>query len=195
LRSAGGHSLAAPAVPGQNSRVTRPPDRLTAAVDSLDVQPGDRILEVGCGRGVAAELICQRLTDGHLVTLDRSAGAVAAAAARNAGWVAADRVRFHTLSIEDAEPDVLGRFDKVFAVNVNHFWVRPARRELRLIGELLEPGGALLLCYEPPGAERARRLEATLLEHLAAAGFAGTATTRTLARSLLLVVRARPIGR
>lgn len=171
--------------------MTRPPDRLIAAVHALDVRPGDRILEIGCGTGVAAELICGRLADGQLVAIDRSAKAVAAAVARNAGSVDAGRVRFHTLSIEDAEPDVLGRFDKVFAVNVNHFWVRPARRELRLIDELLGPAGELLLCYEPPDANRAQRLEATLVEQLSAAGFASAATTRTLARSILLVVRAR----
>jgi SAM-dependent methyltransferase len=175
--------------------VARPPDRLIAVVHDLDVQPGDRILEIGCGTGVAAELICEWLADGHLVALDRSAKAAAAAAARNAAWVDAGRVRFHPLSIEDAEPDVLGRFDKVFAVNVNLFWVRPARRELRLIDELLQPDGELLLCYEPPDADRAQHLETTLVEHLSDAGFACTAVTRTLARSVLLVVRGRPAGR
>jgi cyclopropane fatty-acyl-phospholipid synthase-like methyltransferase len=175
--------------------VTRPPDRLVAAVHALDVRPDDRILEIGCGAGVAAELICERLADGHLVAIDRSAKAAAAAAAHNAGAVEAGRVRFHTLSIEDAEPDVLGRFDKVFAVNVNHFWVRPARRELRLIDELLGRAGELLLCYEPPDADRVQRLAATLVEHLSAAGFAGATTTRTLARSILLVVHARPAAR
>lgn len=170
----------------------RPPERLTAAVESLAVQPGDRLLEIGCGRGVAVQLIAQRLTTGHLVALDRSATAIAAAVDRNAAAVASGVVRFLTMSIADVDPAILGRFQKVFAVNVNLFWVHPARRELHLIGQLLEPGGELILCYDPPGSEQVDRLRTTVVEHLAAAGYRVATRTRLLARSTLLLVRARP---
>lgn len=168
------------------------PQRLTAAVESLDVRPGERLLEIGCGAGVAARLIAARLADGELVALDRSATAIAAAVKRNAEVVANGTVRFLTAAIADVDPAVLGRFHKVFAVNVNLFWVRPARRELHLIGQLLEPGGELVLCYEPPGSQRLDRLVTAVAEHLAAAGYRASARTRPLDRSTLLVVRARP---
>jgi cyclopropane fatty-acyl-phospholipid synthase-like methyltransferase len=170
----------------------RAPERLVAAVDGLDVRQGDRVLEIGCGRGVAAQLIARRLTDGQLVALDRSAAATAAAVERNAEAVANGVVRFVTMSMADVDPAVLGRFDRVFAVNVNLFWVGPARRELHLIRELLKPAGVLVLCYDPPRAEQVDRLRTTLVEHLASAGFRASTRTRPLARSTLLLVHGRP---
>jgi trans-aconitate methyltransferase len=55
------------------------PERLTWTADLLDVQPADVVLEIGCGSGALAELICTRLSEGHLVAIDRSATLIAAA--------------------------------------------------------------------------------------------------------------------
>ena len=148
-----------------------PPERLLAAVDSLDVQPGDRILEIGCGRGVAVALICRQLAGGQLLALDRSAKAIAAAISRNAEAVAAGKAQFVNAALEDVDPAVLGRYDKVFAVNVNLFWVRPVHRELQLIADLLRPGGQLRLFYDPPDAEQLVRLETILVHRLEQAGY------------------------
>ena len=60
----------------------RIPPRLRTAVDVLDPAPNVRVLEVGCGPGVALALVCQRVTDGHVTGLDRSATAVERARAR-----------------------------------------------------------------------------------------------------------------
>ena len=177
-----------------NRPPSSPPERLLAAVDSLDVQPGDQILEIGCGRGVAVALICRQLVGGRLLALDRSAKAIAAATARNAGAVAAGKAQFVTTALEDIDPAVLGQYDKVFAINVNLFWVRPAQRELQLIADLLRPGGQLLLFYEPPDAEQLARLETTLVDHLEQAGFCCTTTTRATPSSTLLAVTAQSAG-
>ncbi len=40
------------------------PARIRWAVDVMDVQPHDHILEIGCGPGAAAELICEQLETG-----------------------------------------------------------------------------------------------------------------------------------
>lgn len=168
------------------------PVRLVWAVDRLDVQPDDRILEIGCGRGVAADLICQRLVAGQLVGLDRSATAIAAATARNAGAMTAGTAAFVTGSLEDVDQGKLGRYDKVLAVNVNLFWVRPADRELRLIAGLLRPGGQLHLCYDPPGVDQLARLEGTVTDHLQRAGYRCAVATRPAANSTLVAFQAQP---
>lgn len=179
--------------PADSSARQRVPERLVVAVEDLDVRPADRILEIGCGRGVAAALICRRLDGGHLVAIDRSAKAIAAATVRNADAIAAGTVEFGTTALEDVEPAALGRFDKILAINVNLFWVRPAHRELQLVAQMLEPDGLLRLCYDPPDAARLTQLETTLVEHLEHAGYRCTSATLATVGQTLLSVTAQPL--
>lgn len=144
------------------------PERLLWAVDQLDVQPGERILEIGCGRGVAAQLVCERLGGGHLTAIDRSAVAVAAAEERNREHVRAGGATFLQAGLADAVLD--GPFDKVFAVNVNVFWLAP-RRELEVIRSALARDGRLYLFYEPPSAAQLERAVEGCTAYLQEGGF------------------------
>jgi predicted O-methyltransferase YrrM len=80
--------------------VTAPrfPERLAVAVDLVDVLPGQRILEIGGGRGIAARLVCDRLGDGRYVGIDRSAKAVAAARELNSAYVERGIAQFRQLA-------------------------------------------------------------------------------------------------
>src|SRR5919197_1736003 len=141
---------------------TAGPEHARWAVATLDPGPGDLLMEIGCGPGVAVAMVCERLVGGKVVAIDRSATAISRATKRNAEHVAAGRAVLRTVALEQLQPaDVLGRrerFDKVFAMNVNLFWVRSPAKELDLVKRLLAPGGALYLFYGyggPPAAGKA----------------------------------------
>lgn len=169
----------------------RVPERLTAAVELLDVGPDDRVLEIGCGRGVAAALICERLVRGRMLGIDRSATAIAAARERNAAAVAAGRARFTTAALADVEAAPLGTYDKILACDVNVFWTGPAARELAVVSALLAPGGTLLLAFAPPAGRPLAPLTETLHAHLRRAGFHTSAATRSLTGTTLLTIEGR----
>jgi ubiquinone/menaquinone biosynthesis C-methylase UbiE len=126
--------------------------RLRAVVARLELRPDHRVLEIGCGHGVAATLVCERLTTGRYTAIDRSAKMIAAAAARNAEHVARGTAEFLVAALEDAD---LGdrRFDRIFAARVGLFHREPDRARA-LAERWLAPGGRLLTAYDGP--ERAR---------------------------------------
>jgi len=99
-------------------------ERFVWAVDTLAVRPADRLLECGCGHGVAVSLVCERLATGTILAIDRSPKMIEMAKRRNREHVQAGRARFEAVSLEDVD---LGksRFHKIFAFNVAPFWLEP----------------------------------------------------------------------
>jgi cyclopropane fatty-acyl-phospholipid synthase-like methyltransferase len=123
-------------------------ERLRKVVEKLDVRPDDRILEIGCGHGVAAALVCERLEGGHLTAIDRSAKVIEAATRRNASHIEAGKAEFIASDLEGFDPEDR-RFDKVFAVRVGLFHREPERA--RSIAERwLAPGGELFVFFDEP---------------------------------------------
>lgn len=119
----------------------------------MRVGPGQSILEIGCGHGVAAGLICRRLQTGHLIAIDRSAKMIDAAIRRNRQHVDAGLVEFFTADVEDFDPRD-ARFDTILAVRVGFFHREP-QRALRLVRPWLKPGGRIIAEYDEPGVGRA----------------------------------------
>jgi cyclopropane fatty-acyl-phospholipid synthase-like methyltransferase len=158
------------------------PERVRWAVETLDVQSGDCVLEIGCGPGVAAALICERLVDGRMLAIDRSPLQIERSRRRNEACLASGRLSLEAVGLAELDAGE-ERFDKVFAIDVNVFWLGPAKEELAAVGKALAPGGGLFLFYAPPGPERARRAVEGVTAALQAAGFAApevVATSPTL---------------
>lgn len=146
------------------------PPRIRWAVDLMDVQPNDNILEIGCGPGHGAELICQRLQTGKLFAIDRSESGVDRTKRRCQQYVDSGRLTVRQIDLATLRVPVK-RLTKVFAFNVNLFWVRECRDEVALLHERLLPGGAAYLFYEASQPELVPTIVKKSSEALTHAGF------------------------
>ena len=167
-------------------------ERFIWAVDTLEVGPADRLLEVGCGHGVAVSLVCERLTTGTITAIDRSPKMIEMAIQRNREHVDAGKAVLEAIALEDAD---LGdrRFDKVFAFNVAPFWLQP-KAALDAVREHLARDGAFYLFWDARhfSPERARDIGSELADRLGEGGFT---VDRVLVENLRPVPAVCAIGR
>jgi ubiquinone/menaquinone biosynthesis C-methylase UbiE len=146
------------------------PPRIRWAVELMDVQPNDQVLEIGCGPGAGAELICSKLESGKLFAIDRSESGVDRTKRRNQKYVDAGRLVVRQIDLATLRVPVK-RLTKVFAFNVNLFWVRNCDDEVALLHERVVPGGAVYLFYEANRSELVPNIVKKTSDALARAGF------------------------
>jgi SAM-dependent methyltransferase len=146
-------------------------------VSLLDVQPSDRVLEIGFGPGLAIADLSRRVGDsGHVYGIDHSDVMLRQATRRNASAIAAGRVSLSIASVDRLPPSLGGPFDAILTVNCPGFWQAPLD-ELRW---RLRAGGRIAVAFQPrfPGATAstsrtaAREIEALLRD----AGYTKTST-------------------
>ncbi|CAN5183611.1 MAG: class I SAM-dependent methyltransferase [Nocardioides sp.] len=146
------------------------PARIRWAVDYMQIQPSDHILEIGCGPGAGAELICSRLETGRLFAIDRSESGVDRTKRRCKQYVDAGRLTVRQIDLATLRVPVK-RLHKIFAFNVNLFWVRDASDEIALLHERVLPGGAVYIFFEATHRENVPQMVQKTAEQLGAAGF------------------------
>ena len=143
------------------------------AVSLLDVQPTDRVLEIGFGPGLAIREIARRATRGQVVGIDRSEVMCSQAARRNGTAIRAGLVSLRVASVEGL-PAFDHPFDKILAVNNMGMWPEPVTR-LTELGRILRLGGEIAIVSQPrcPGAtaETTKAAARQIVEQLEAAGF------------------------
>jgi ubiquinone/menaquinone biosynthesis C-methylase UbiE len=137
----------------------------------LDIQPNDRVLEIGYGPGVGISQVSLLIQDGEVVGIDPSDAMRKQAERRNQKAILQGKVRLITGTIEEY-PDFARPFDKIFSVNSVQFW--PDRIHVfKKLYRWLETGGVIATTYQPIG-KHAPDLDAfteQLIEELKQAGF------------------------
>ena len=109
----------------------------------LDIQPSDRVLEIGFGAGLWVERAARLASAGLVAGIDHSEDMVKLAAKRNRAAVRAGCVDLRHGDVM-ALPYADETFDKAFAVGLIYYLPEPAAA-LREIRRVLRPGGKLVL--------------------------------------------------
>lgn len=164
--SGGAGRLAGIIMAHRNSNV----ERNYWAVDLLNLQPQDRVLEIGFGPGVAMRKMSAIVTQGTVFGIDRSEVMLSQASRRNREGIAHGRVRLFLGSVS-ALPEFGGKLDKVIDVNSFQFWDKPVDY-LKALREKMASGGAIAIAHQPrkPGAtdadadQAAEKFSALLVE-------------------------------
>ncbi|MEE6295882.1 class I SAM-dependent methyltransferase [Georgenia wangjunii] len=135
--------------------------RLAAIVDALPISSQSRVLEIGCGSGAAARAVARRLSDGHILAIDRSAKAVALARAGSVAGIGSGRMSVRHIAAESfvLEPGELP-FDIVFAIRVGALDGRHpdvGEEVIARIRAALAPGGRVFV----DGGQPLRELDVT----------------------------------
>jgi ubiquinone/menaquinone biosynthesis C-methylase UbiE len=148
-------------------------DRSEWVIGLMEIQPDDRILEVGFGSGVDIDRVSALATEGLVAGIDHSEVMVQQAKKRNATAIRAKRVELQCAAASSI-PYASDMFDKLFAINVAQFWANPLD-ELTELQRVLKPGGFIALAIQPriPNATEATS-QATgqfLIQLLTASGF------------------------
>lgn len=154
------------------------------ALEHLDLQPADRLLEVGFGHGRTLATAAKRITAGRLAGIDLSDVMLHIARGRNARSLREGRMDL-TLGSSDQLPFSAASFDKVLAVHTIYFWSHP-QRDLAEIHRVMAPGALLVIGFRPgedqnfgrnfPASIYSIRPIGEIENLLSAAGFSNIAT-------------------
>ena len=114
-------------------------EMLDEVVTALDLRPGMRVLDAGCGTGALEARLAQRHPDVEVVAVDASSAMLARARRRT--WAVSPR--FVDGTIDDFLASEGGHFDRVVSVNVIWALGDPGRT-IGHLADALAPGGRMV---------------------------------------------------
>ena len=140
----------------------------------LEIQPGDRVIEIGCSPASAMRRILRVHRQVQVVGVDVSKEAVMLAGEKNARAIRQGRAMLIQTDIAGGLPAFAVPFTKAVAVNAGNFWGRPVAT-LAAVMSVMAPGGKIAVAVQPMDKDateaEALRLGKELRDHLGAAGF------------------------
>ena len=140
-------------------------------VGLLHVRREDRVLDVGCGPGVAVQILADRAR--HVAGIDPSKEMLRQAMKRNAAAISRGQVELHQASA-DRMPFEATSFDKVLAINSMQLWP-DALAGLRELLRVLRPSGQLALAFTTYSGQQREGVP----ERIASAGFSDCRVVET----------------
>jgi ubiquinone/menaquinone biosynthesis C-methylase UbiE len=135
-------------------------ERNTWAVDLLDLQLNDNVLEIGFGPGVALEMMSKFVASGTIYGIDHSQKMYSLAQKRNQNVIAAGRMKLFLGSVSNM-PELIQKIDKVLDVNSFQFWNDPLN-SLIALRKCMNKGGTIAIVHQPrkPGSTALDAIEA-----------------------------------
>jgi cyclopropane fatty-acyl-phospholipid synthase-like methyltransferase len=154
---------------------TRPSNRKRNqwTVELLALQPGHRILEIGCGPGIALKACAEKAPEAYVVGIDHSGVMVSQARKRLAGEIKAGRADVQLVGLFDGSLDA-ETYDRVYSLNVIQFFL-DMEEGFRRVHECLVPGGKVATTYQPrsknPTRGNALEMAASIEKTMKAVGY------------------------
>lgn len=146
------------------------PKLTSKVVAYLDVQPNDRILDVGCGDGALTAQIAQAASQGHVLGLDASQSFIFTAQEKHTTPNCTFRLHDCT-HLDQLPPAVDGTWDKVFSNAAMHWILRNPHTRTAFFDNIyraLKPGGAFV--FEQGGGGNVAEVQAAAIAALTHAG-------------------------
>lgn len=113
------------------------------ALDFLNFQEEDQVLDIGCGGGATLKRMSERIGKGHLTGVDYSEVSVKLSQEMNAADIRNGKMEILEASVEKL-PFEDGKFDKIITVESFYFWPNP-EENLKEVLRILKKGGVFLL--------------------------------------------------
>lgn len=172
-------------------RINGPMNR--CAVEALEMQHGETVLEIGCGPGDAIARLVRAGQSRRIVAIDHAPEMVEAARKLNKPAIREGIVDVRRCSVSEM-PFRDGSFDAVLAVNSVQFWPH-LRLDLKTVLRVIKPGGRILIAMRMTMEPRARRRCEMLLRALPNAGYVEVTMEEVTTRAVkvALIGGRRPI--